>query len=64
MQKETKFEIMKSQSENNIDKEVEMYYKILSEDFPMWLKDYINVPELQRLKRNKYAMWYRLFKDF
>lgn len=55
---------MKSQSENNIDKEVEMYYRILSKDFPMWLKDYINVPELQRLKRNKHAMWYRLFKDF
>ena len=61
MQKE---KIMNNQSKNNIDKEVEMYYKILSEDFPMWLKDYINVPELQRLKRNKYAMWNRLLKDF
>ena len=34
---------------NNLDNLRKEYFKILSPDFPMWLLDYIDIPEMQRL---------------
>lgn len=35
---------------NNLNDEVKAYFKILCADFPIWLMDYINTPEMQRIK--------------
>ena len=34
---------------NNLNDEVKAYFKILSPDFPEWLLEYINTPEMQRI---------------
>ena len=33
----------------NLNTEIQEYLKILSQDFPDWLLDYINTPEMLRL---------------
>ena len=35
---------------NSLNDEVKEYFKILSDEFPTWLIDYINTPEMQRIK--------------
>lgn len=34
---------------NNLNDEIKEYFKILSSDFPLWLNDYINTKEMQRI---------------
>ena len=34
---------------NNLNEEVKEYFKILSTDFPEWLFEYIDTPEVARL---------------
>lgn len=34
---------------DTINKEVKEYFKILSPEFPTWLLDYINTPEMRRI---------------
>ena len=34
---------------NNLNKEIKEYFKILSPEFPEWLNEYINTPEVIRL---------------
>lgn len=36
---------------NNLNDEVREYFKILSSDFPLWLLDYIETPEMQRISK-------------
>ena len=38
----------------NLNPEVKEYFNILCPDFPNWLLDYINTPEMQRI--NKISM--------
>ena len=35
---------------DSLNSEIRNYFKILSEDFPSWLNDYINTTEMQRIK--------------
>ena len=39
---------------NNLNPEIKEYFSILSNDFPEWLHEYINTPEMQRI--NKISM--------
>lgn len=34
---------------DNISDDLKQYFKILSHDFPIWLNDYINTPEMERI---------------
>lgn len=34
---------------DNLNPEVKAYFKILSEEFPSWLEEYINTPEMKRI---------------
>lgn len=36
---------------NNLNNEVREYFKILSHDFPEWLLDYIDTPEMERISK-------------
>ncbi len=36
---------------DNLNKEIKEYFKILSKEFPLWLFDYIETPEMQRLSK-------------
>lgn len=37
---------------DNLNEEVKAYFKILSPEFPEWLLEYIDTPEMQRLSRH------------
>lgn len=41
---------MKEECLNGVREEIKEYFKILSDDFPKFLYEYINTPEMQRLK--------------
>ena len=36
---------------NNLNNEVKEYFKILSPEFPEWLLEYINTPEMNRISK-------------
>lgn len=36
---------------DSLNDEVKQYFRILSPDFPLWLFDYINTPEMQRINK-------------
>lgn len=48
----------------NSNEETKQYFKILSPEFPEWLLEYINTPEMQRIHGTSMSMRLRLHQSF
>lgn len=46
---------------DNLDNEVREYFNILSPEFPEWLLEYIDTPEMERIGKISMKLWIRLF---
>lgn len=44
-----------------LDKTIKDYFKILSDEIPDFLNEYINTKEMQKQSGNKCIMWYILY---
>lgn len=44
--KNLKMEVKMNNYLKNVNKEIKNYFKVLEPEFPEWLNDYINTPEL------------------
>lgn len=48
----------------NLNEETKQYFKILSPEFPEWLLEYINTPEMQRIHGTSMSMRLRIHQSF
>ena len=46
----------------NLNEETKKYFKILSPQFPEWLLEYINTPEMQRIHGTSLSLRIRTYK--
>ena len=46
---------------DSLNDEVKEYFSILSPEFPEWLLEYIDTPEMERISKISMELWYWLF---
>lgn len=46
-----------------LDEIVKQYFKVLSDEIPDFLYDYINTPEMRENRKNRMCLWNRLYTN-